>query len=298
MKKILELIPDIRFLNILVVYLTSVFFHRSLFFYFSKTLNGFILRNKIQSYSLSKYVDKLEAKKYISNTIGENYVVKTLAIGPENIPKINSWAFKSNFDFSGALLRNGSLLIDVKKKTFPIPIEIDDKLDKYLYEFSSNSQNESPFHITREACYKNIIPKFFFEEYLPSEKKDGSSVDEYKFHCVNGKVEFVYLVYERNKQNKRFILDSSGNQLDVTWCKFRDLSKFNHLNSEITLSVNFNLMKSLAEKLSVKFKYVRIDFYDLDDCPKVGELTFFHGSGLEPISPMSFDKYIGKKLFL
>ncbi len=298
MRKILQLIPDVRFLNILLVYVTSVFFHKSFTMYFSKTLNGFILRSKTESYSLNKYADKLEAKKYIEDTIGKLYVVKTLATGHENIPDNPFWAFKSNFDFSGALLRNGNELIDVKKRVFPTHKQVDERLNEYLNKFSSASKNESPFHITREACYKNITPKFFFEEYLPSEKKDGSSVDEYKFHCVNGKVEFVYLVHQRNNQNKRFILNPSGKILDVTWCKSRDLSKFYHRDNEINLSVNFRLMKTLAEKLSVKFKYVRVDFYDLDEIPKVGELTFFHGSGLEPITPKSFDKDIGKKIFL
>jgi hypothetical protein len=297
-KNILNKLPDHPLVNACIVYATSVYFHKSFLFYFSRSLNGYILRNKPSSDFLAKYVDKITAKEYIQEKVGVDHVVEMLGQYDGSIPERSQWVFKCNSDFSGALLYFDEKIIDVKKIVYQDPVKVNSKreLAKYLEYFIDGNNKGSPFGITREGCYKSIKKQFFFEALIPHRNLANLPVNEYKFHCLNGRVEFVYLVYDRTGINKRIILDRDKKILPFSWCKPRDLQKFKFGIEPMELSKNFHLMLELAEKLSADFPYVRVDIYDTHPHPKVGELTFFHGSGLEPITPKAFDYEYGSKL--
>lgn len=298
LKALLHMLPDHPALNAIIVYATSVYFHKSFFFYFSNTLNGYMLREKPSSGSLSRYVDKLTAKDYIKSKVCSAHVIENIAVYNGSVPDDTEWAFKCNNDFSGALLYSEGKLIDVKKSTYQEPFEVNSKqeLAKYIRCYMQGNSEASPFGITREGCYKGIEKRYFFEEFISQRDGDDAPVNEYKFHCLNGRVEFVYLVHDRAGANKRVVLGRDKFRLPFTWCKSRDLAKFSADSESIKISDNFELMCELAETLAEKFVYVRVDIYDTTPHPKVGELTFFHGSGLEPITPKAYDYEYGAKL--
>ena len=297
-KNVLNLLPDHPIFNNLIVYVTSIYFHKSLFFYFSKTLNGYILRNKASSDFLSQYVDKIKAKEFIKEKVGDNHVIKILKKYDGSMPEASEWVFKSNNDFSGGLLYFDNNVIDVKKIIYEQPVKVKSNIElpKHIQNFIVGNNQAAPFRITREGCYKNLKKQYFFEEFVPLVNEDGQPANEYKFHCLNGRVEFLYLVYDRSGVNKRVIFNRDRQILPFSWCKPRDIGKFEVNGELIKLSKNFDLMLKLAEVLSSSFKYVRVDIYDTHPHPKIGELTFFHGSGLEPIIPKVFDYEYGSKL--
>jgi hypothetical protein len=51
-------------------------------------------------------------------------------------------------------------------------------------------------------------------------------------------------------------------------------------------------MIAAAEQLGRGFDFVRADFYEVDGRPRFGELTFYPGSGLNPL-PREFDYRLG-----
>lgn len=55
---------------------------------------------------------------------------------------------------------------------------------------------------------------------------------------------------------------------------------------------------SVSEKLAQGFPHVRVDTYIVDDRIYVGEMTFFHNSGLRRFEPDEWDLEIGKWLDL
>lgn len=55
----------------------------------------------------------------------------------------------------------------------------------------------------------------------------------------------------------------------------------------------FEEMKSLAAKLSEGIPHVRVDFYCVNDCVYVGELTFYHNAGFSEIEPEEWDQRMG-----
>ena len=53
-------------------------------------------------------------------------------------------------------------------------------------------------------------------------------------------------------------------------------------------------MIRLAETLAEGIPFVRIDFYEVDEKPYFGEITFFPGSGFEEFTPEEWDDKLGK----
>ena len=57
---------------------------------------------------------------------------------------------------------------------------------------------------------------------------------------------------------------------------------------------NFELMKSLAAKLSAGIPQVRVDFYEIGGKVYFGEYTFYHWRGLVPFEPDKWDFKLGE----
>ena len=68
-----------------------------------------------------------------------------------------------------------------------------------------------------------------------------------------------------------------------------------HYPMPVLLPDNFEEMIAVAEKLSKGIPCLRVDLYRLNTGEiKVGELTFFHGSGMSNLfDPIEWDKTIG-----
>jgi hypothetical protein len=48
-----------------------------------------------------------------------------------------------------------------------------------------------------------------------------------------------------------------------------------------------------AELLGAEFDFVRVDLYDCNGHPRFGEMTFYPGSGLDPVDPPALDLTMG-----
>ena len=57
-------------------------------------------------------------------------------------------------------------------------------------------------------------------------------------------------------------------------------------------------MKEIGDVIAKRFKYVRVDFYDVDGKLYYGEITLHHGSGFDTFVPEQYDMFYGKKLKL
>ena len=116
-------------------------------------------------------------------------------------------------------------------------------------------------------------------------------------HFINGKLEFVYCSVGRETINKRNIYDADWNPLMFTWSeKFKDPATLR--GPEIPAPSTFEKMKELGAEIAKDFKYVRVDFYDVDGELYFGEITLHHGSGLDVFVPGKYDIIYGEKLSL
>lgn len=223
--------------------------------------------------------DKYEAKKYVADIIGEEYIVKTLGIWNtfeeidfNNLP--NQFVLKCTHD-------SGGLVICKDKNTFDLA---------KTKQIIQNSLNTNYFYHSREWPYKDIKPRIIAEEYI--ENEDGELPD-YKFFSFDGETKALYVATDRqtNEETKFDFYDIEFNHLDFV-NSHPNSTKINKKPK------HFEEMIKLANKLSKGYPHIRVDFYEVKDKIYFGELTFYHMSGFQPFKPEKWDYTFGEWLKL
>lgn len=160
------------------------------------------------------------------------------------------------------------------------------------------SQNYYIF--SREWQYKNINPRrILVEKLLICE--NGGIPTNFRVHCFHGKVGLIALtIYHSNDtvdyRNQKYSRD--WELLNIDWAgKNSDLSKIRD-PKPIPRPKSLEKMISIAEDMSKDFKYVRVDFYDVDGKLYHGEMTFHDGGGFEVITPFEWDVKLGNLIDL
>ena len=224
----------------------------------------------------TKLVDKYEAKKYVSEKIGEKYIIPTLGV----------WKSFNDIDFNSLPNRfvlkcthdSGGLIICKDKTTFDIKLAAE-KIEGCL--------KRNYYWHGREWPYKNVVPRIIAEEYM--EDSETSELRDYKFFCFNGKTKALFIATDRQKKDSDTcfdFFDENFNHLDI---------RNGHPNAAQTPHKPkcFDEMKYLASTLSTGFPHVRVDFYEVNGKVLFGELTFCHWSGMVPFEPEKWDQIFG-----
>lgn len=137
-----------------------------------------------------------------------------------------------------------------------------------------------------ELQYKNIIPKIYAEEILI----DGDKIQiipNYEVYCFNGTPEFILY---RNKQLKQGIYNTKWEKLDFS-IEYKS-------KADKERPIFLEEMINYSKKLSEKFNFVRIDFFEANNEIYFGEMTFTPYSGFIKYTPDIYDLYYGQKLKL
>ena len=221
-------------------------------------------------------VDKVEAKKYVAEIIGNQNVVPTYGIY-ESVDEIdfdslpNQFVLKCTHDSGGIFICKDKLLFDKEL----IKIQLRKSLRKNYYWRN------------REWPYLNMKPRILAEKYL------GELVD-YKFYCFNGSPKFLYV--SKGLDNHK-TANISFLTLDWQFAPFKrnDFASFTSLPPKPTM---FNEMIRIAKKLSQGIPFVRVDLYQIADIVYFSELTFFPCGGVMHLEPEEWDAKIGEWLDL
>ena len=221
-------------------------------------------------------VDKYEAKKYVAEKIGEEYIIPTIGV----------WDSYDEIDFSTLpnqfVLKcthdSGGLSICRDKATFDI---------ESAREKINRSLKKKYFLQSREWPYKNVKPRIIAEQYM--EDRSTQELRDYKFFCFDGVAKALFIASDRQKKDE----DTKFDFYDID---FRHLPFTNgHPNALITPQKpeRFQEMVELAEKLAAGFPHLRVDFYEVNGVVYFGELTFSHWSGFQPFVPEEWDTTFG-----
>jgi len=228
----------------------------------------------------TQMVDKLAAKKYVADRIGQQYVVPLLGV----------WESEADIDFETLpeqfVLKtthdSGGYLICREKSALDIP-GAKRKMRRLL--------RRDYYKCSREWPYKNVRPRIIAEKYM--EDSVHKELRDYKFFTFGGIPKVLYIAQGRGKDGE-------------TAADFFDM-EFNHLPFTIDHDmapvppekpVNFERMKELAAKLSEGTPQLRVDFYEVDGKVYFGEMTFFHCSGMAPFHPEQWDRTFGDWVML
>lgn len=224
----------------------------------------------------TQMVDKLAVKKYVSDRIGEEYVIPTLGVWErfediefDSLP--NQFVLKCTHD-------SGGLVICKDKSNFSIK-KARRKIEKSL--------RRDFFAVGREWPYKHVPKRIIAEKYM--EDTETGELRDYKFFCFGGEPKALFVATERHtpgEEVKFDFFDADYHHLDLIQ---------GHQNAKIVPKKpqQFELMKELARNLSQDIPHVRVDFYEVNGRAYFGELTFFHFDGVVPFEPSKWDDLFG-----
>ena len=226
-------------------------------------------------------VDKYEAKKYVADIIGEEYIIDTLGVY-DNFDDIdfdslpNQFVIKCTHD-------SGGIVICKDKSKFNYD-EARKKIEQSL--------KRNYYYSGREWPYKNVKPRIIIEKYM--EDNNSKSMKDYKFFCFNGEPKIMYLSegLENHSTASMSFFDMNFNE---TTCKRKDYKLFEYKPEK---PKNFEKMKKYARLLSKNIPHVRVDFYEINGKVYFGELTFSTCSGFIPFEDEKWDYKLGSWLNL
>lgn len=226
-------------------------------------------------------VDKYEAKRYIAERVGWEYVIPTVGIyncfddiDRNNLP--DSFVIKTTHDSGGVVI--------CKDKH-----KLDWTATRRIIE---QSLKNNYFYTGREWPYKNVPHRIIIEDHL----SDGTdkAIDNWKFYSSYGNI-FTFYVTKGGGHSKN--LTMTYFDLDRNILSVRN-SLYPNCTEKIKFPDNLDKMIELAGKLSSEFPFVRVDFYNVNEKIYLGELTFYPGNGWEPIVPNEYDRIWGDKIAL
>ena len=246
---------------------------------FSEKLQWLKLYNRKPEYTVM--ADKYEAKKYVADRIGEEYIIPTYGVW-DHFDDIDFQSLPDSFVLKCTHDSGGVIICKDKNK-------LDKKAAKKMLE---KCLKRNFYYVYREWQYKNIKPRIIAEKLM--EDSSTKELRDYKFFTFSGVAKALFIASDRQDptQDTKFdFFDMDFNHLD-----FRN----GHPNATVAIEkpVCFDEMRRLAEVLSQGIPHVRVDFYEVNGKVYFGELTFAHWSGLVPFEPEEWDKTLGDWLQL
>ena len=229
-----------------------------------KTFNEKLQWLKLHDRNLeyTKMVDKYEAKEYVANIIGKEYIIPTLGVWDkfddidfDALP--NEFVLKPTHTSGNVFICKDKSKIDYKK--------LKKQVNKWL--------KRDYYKIHREWPYKNVKPRIIAEEYL--ENKDHTSIKDYKFYCFNGQADYVMICTGRETGHPKFYF------YNKEWKFMRNMSN-DGMKLEGKLEekpIGIEKMFEIAEKLSQGIKFVRMDLYNVNEKIYFRRIYVFPSSG-------------------
>ena len=208
-------------------------------------------------------VDKYAVKEYITNLIGNEYIIPTIGVWDK--PESINWDLMPNQFVLKTTNGGGGTGVIICR-------------DKSNFDFTTavsklkNSMKINLYHTTREWPYKNVIPRIIAEKYL---EDDSGELRDYKFYCFNGVPKVMLLASERFSAHNFNYYDMDFHQLPI------NSAVGGKSSIEFKRPDCFEEMKKISRSLCQNFAHVRVDLYYSNNKIYFGELTLFDSSGYD-----------------
>ena len=227
-------------------------------------------------------VDKLAAKDYVANLIGNEYIIPTLQVW-DSTKEIDIDKLPSRFVLKTTHGGGGCGVVICKDKTL---FERDKSFSKL--QISMNCVVGKEF---RERPYYLVHRKIFAEQFMA---EDDTELIDYKFYCFNGEPTYCQVIRDRNvKETIDFY--------DMDW----NLMPFVGLNPKcdngpwpLPKPECLDKMINISKILSKNIPFARIDLYNFANHPFFGEITLYPGGGIGRFKPAEWDVILGSLIQL
>jgi TupA-like ATPgrasp len=240
-----------------------------------RTFNERVQREKIfnRDPRLPLREDKIVVKDFVRQRLGGDWLTPTLWHG-EYLPPLE----QRNWPLPFVLKANNGCGWNVFARQ---------RLDLDWPQIESIVANwrRAPFGVDMgEWLYGKIKPALLVEPFIG--ERSELPID-YKLWVFGGRVEFIQVITDREYEHKATMFDTAWKRLPFT-------HGFPVDPRSIEKPVSLNRMINAATILAEDFPFVRVDFYEIADQPKFGEMTFYPGSGIDRFDPPKWDAEAGK----
>ena len=247
---------------------------RNIIYRKKNTLNYWINSLKYERLDEKKIlVNKYKSKLYIKKYFPEIEVIKTLYIynNPEDIKKINVPKYCVIKDTVGS----GRNII-IKSENIS-----KNKIIKITKKWLNNNYSKIPILYFHEPQY-DTKSEIMIEEFM-------GYINDYKFFMIKGKLAFIQYDIDRYDSHIRNLYDENWNLLNF-------ILGVNHSYKHMRPPKNLQKMKEFCYNFyhKTKFKFVRIDLYEINNKIYFGEFTFTPGCCLKRFSD-NYDKILYNK---
>lgn len=243
-----------------------------------------VLKTRFRVPEMTRLVDKYAVRDVVRGKIGEKYLVPLLGVWE----RADDVSFASLPDAFVLKVNHGSgqnAIVRDKAK------EDERAIKKTLARWMK--ENHAVF--SREWPYRGVVARITAEKLLLEE--DGSLPKDYKFHCFASRVETVQVDLDRETAHKRNFYDLDWRKQPFLWCETEADGAPKWPNGpDVARPAALEEMAAVAETLSRGWPYVRVDLFCVAGKVYFGELTFYHGSGLEHFFPPEKDLSLGQLL--
>jgi hypothetical protein len=226
--------------------------------------------------------DKIAAKVWVAERIGEEYIIPNYYVGDSITPaKIKEILFEKGDCLLKANHNSGPVyLLTTGSSDSEIEVACRDVNRQLAVDFGK---------LSNESWYSKIKPKILVEKRLQPED-GGKDIRDYKFHVFkqkNGDFKVILEVhFEQGINHTISYFDENLNWLPI-------VVEYPNIVTKINKPANYDLMLDKAKKLASDFTHVRVDFYNINGQIYFGELTFAKTSGGAIFMHKMYDLWMG-----
>jgi hypothetical protein len=230
---------------------------------------------------LNTLVDKLAVRDFVKEKIGKQFLNDLLGVYEkgEDIPfheLPDKFVLKANHTNNCHLIVTDKSTLDYKK----------------VVKLCNKWLRKSQYHRRgQEWAYKDVKPKIVVEKLL--EQPGRESLIDYKFYCFNGVAKFVDVHIDRASDHKQTCFD-----LDFNVLPYGKGRTYTSSSKDVEKPSNFKEMIEIANLLSQKLPFVRVDLYAIAGKTIFGELTFYPSDARKAFHPEKYNKLVGDYFIL
>lgn len=220
--------------------------------------------------------DKLRARDYVAEKIGEDYLTPLLWSGVqgedipfEDLPE--KFVIKANHGAGYNIIVKDKAQIDEEKAIR--------QMNSWLRENFGKDK-----YLSIAWGYKSVKPRIMIEAFI---EEGGKVPADYKFWCFSGRVECITVHFDRFKRQKVRTFSR-----DFEPYKF-EFPLEDH-TYEYRNPANVRTMVRLAETVTEGFGFMRVDFYNVDGEIFFGEFTVYPGGVSIRFQPPELDTLLGQ----
>lgn len=231
-----------------------------------------------QRKDMVRLVDKYLFKEYITEKLGEGWVIPLIGVW-KNIDALERdwYNLPEEFCLKSTLQSDGLSIKFIHKRS-----EI--SFSDIKAEISTWFLPEKTLIDSYCRAYYDATPRVIAEEY---KTEIDNQLYDYKFFCFNGEPKYVYVATDHFPGQLSHIsfYDLEWNRLDVRYGE--------HPNCDVEKPPEFEEMLRVSRVLSEGFPFLRVDFFNPPEKLYVAELTLYPGGGQTPIYPEEFNLHLG-----